>query len=170
MIQRKWILLAEDNPCDADLAIRALTDDQFPWDVLVTKDGQEALDSLYHRGNFEAGPVGYPAVVLLDLKMPRMDGLEVLQQLKTDTQLRIIPVVVFTSSREEADIAHCYQLGANAYVVKPVDFRQFGAVLKAIKAFWMVVNESPPRLYRTEPPGASRSAIAAEALNLGKGP
>jgi CheY-like chemotaxis protein len=145
MSHRKWILLAEDNSYDADLALRALAGDQLPWDVLLATDGQEALDCLYRRNAFSRRPVGPPALVVLDLKMPRVDGLEVLLRVKADAQLRVIPVVMFTSSSEETDVARCYQLGANAYVVKPVDFRRFGVVLKAIKTFWMVANEPPTR-------------------------
>ena len=140
----RWILLAEDNPCDADLALRALGADHGSGDVLVANDGSEALDCLYRRGAFAARDTGNPALVLLDLKMPKVDGLEVLRQLKAEPALRSIPVVVFSSSRQERDVVGCYRLGANAYVVKPVDFQQFVAVLQGVRAFWMEINEPPP--------------------------
>jgi len=158
MIPRRWLLLAEDNVYDAELALRTLSDDQIPCDVRVARDGQEALDCLSRRGDFQARMDGEPALVLLDLKMPKLDGLEVLRQLKTDERLRAIPVVIFTSSREEADLHLCYQLGANGYVVKPVDYAEFGAVLHAIKAFWMAANEPPPRAVRDQPAEAPRNA------------
>ena len=144
MTKQRWILLAEDNPNDADLALRALNAHQPAGDVLVATDGAEALDCLYRRGAFAARDAGNPAVVLLDLKMPKVDGLEVLRQVKAEPQLKSIPVVVFTSSNQEIDVLRSYQLGANAYVVKPVDFQQFLAVLQQVRAFWMGVNEPPP--------------------------
>ena len=146
MKTQKWILLAEDNPNDVDLAIRALSMNQ-PGDVvvMVAHDGVEAIDCLYRRGQFESRvPQGHPAVVLLDLKMPRMDGLEVLRAIKDDEKLKAIPVVTFTSSRELTDVEQCYHLGANAYVVKPVEFSEFMSVLKEIRTFWLAINEPPP--------------------------
>jgi CheY-like chemotaxis protein len=145
MTHRKWILLAEDNLNDADLAVRALSAHQNGEMVIVAHDGVEAMDCLHHRGQFQsrAAP-GPPALVLLDLKMPRMGGLEVLRQMKRDAKLKGIPVVTFTSSREQSDVVKCYQLGANAYVVKPAGFDELVTVLDHIKAFWLHVNEPAP--------------------------
>jgi CheY-like chemotaxis protein len=153
MTTQKWILLAEDNALDADLAIRALSQNHEHYDVVVAHDGLEALDCLNHRGNFQSCAPENPAVILLDLKMPRVDGLEVLRQVKTDDRLRKIPVVMFTSSREEIDIEQCYRLGANAYVVKPVDFKQFRETVNELRTFWMDFNEPPP-------PGQPQGAMA----------
>jgi CheY-like chemotaxis protein len=144
MITQKWILLAEDNPQDADLAMRALAASEVHDDVIVAHDGLEALDCLHHRGQFRSRSGKNPSVVLLDLKMPKVDGLEVLRQIKSDERLKNIPVVVFTSSREETDIARSYQLGTNAYVVKPVDFKKFRDTVKEVREFWMNFNETPP--------------------------
>ena len=144
MTTQKWILLAEDNPQDADLAIRALSQNQMHYEVVVAHDGLEALDHLYHRGKFKNGATESPAVILLDLKMPKVDGLEVLRQIKADERLKKIPVVMFTSSREEIDIETCYRLGANAYVVKPVDFKKFRDTVKEVRSFWIDCNEPPP--------------------------
>ena len=146
MKPQKWILLAEDNPNDVDLAIRALCMNQNgEVVVMVAHDGVEAIDCLYRRGQFESrAALGNPAVVLLDLKMPRMDGLEVLRVIKDDAKLKAIPVVTFTSSRELTDVEQCYHLGANAYVVKPVEFSEFMSVLKEIRTFWLAINEPPP--------------------------
>ena len=145
MSHQKWILLAEDNLNDADLAVRALSARQNGEVVVIAHDGVEAMDCLHHRGDFlsRATP-GNPALVLLDLKMPRMGGLEVLRQIKHDARLRGIPVVTCTSSREEADVVQSYQLGANAYVVKPSGFDELVAVLDHIKTFWLQVNEPAP--------------------------
>lgn len=144
MNANKWILLAEDNANDADLVVRALTANQTVTHVVLATDGSVVLDCLYRRGAFESRSSGQPTIVLLDLKMPKVDGLEVLKKIKTDEELKNIPVVVFTSSCEEQDILHSYQLGANAYVVKPVEFRQFVATLQGLRSFWMTVNEPPP--------------------------
>jgi CheY-like chemotaxis protein len=144
MNKHKWILLAEDNENDADLALRALSLNQAPQDVVVARDGAETLDCLYQREGFHQRGTGNPTVVLLDLKMPRVDGLEVLRQVKADPRLRTIPIVMLTSSREEADLARSYHLGVNAYVVKPMDFQQFVVALKEIRMFWAVINEPPP--------------------------
>lgn len=154
MSKLKWILLVEDNEKDADLAQRALAAGKAHVEIVVAHDGQEALDCLHRREEFRFRREGNPAVVLLDLKMPRVDGFEVLKQIKEDPHLKSIPVVVFTSSREEFDLAHCYDLNANAYVVKPVDFRQYLAALKEVAAFWLGINEPPPdaaALHETAP-------------------
>jgi CheY-like chemotaxis protein len=161
MSTSKWILLAEDNANDADLALRALSANQAPELVLVARDGAEALDCLYRRGAFAERVSGPPTVVMLDLKMPKVDGLEALQQIKSDPQLKHIPVVMFTSSREETDVARSYDLGANAYVVKPVDFKQYLIFVKEIRRFWLVVNESPPQL--AEQPELRAVRLAAVA-------
>jgi len=140
----KPILLVEDSPRDIELAINALSQNNLANEVVVLRDGVEALDYLYRRGPFADRAVGNPAVVMLDLKMPRVDGIEVLRQIKSDPQLKRIPVVVMTSSREEQDLATSYQLGANAYIVKPVNFRDFVEAVKLLGVFWAVINEPPP--------------------------
>jgi CheY-like chemotaxis protein len=138
------ILYAEDSPADVELTLAALEEHHLANEVVVVSDGVEALDFLYRRGPFASREAGNPAVVLLDLKMPRLDGLEVLRQVKGDPDLRTIPVVIMTSSREERDLVESYRLGVNAYVVKPVDFEQFVAAVKEVGMFWAVVNEPPP--------------------------
>lgn len=144
MSEYKWILLAEDNAIDADLALRTMEVNEAKEEVVLASDGAEALDCLYRRGAYEARDSGDPALVLLDLKMPKVDGLEVLRQIKADLRLKQIPVVIFSSSREEADLARCYQLGANAYVVKPLVFREYRTILQQVRTFWMTINELPP--------------------------
>jgi CheY-like chemotaxis protein len=138
------ILLVEDNPKDVELIFAALRKSNLANEVVVARDGAEAMDYLYRRGRFEANNPGLPIVVFLDLKMPKVDGLEVLQQMKSDAALKIVPVVMLTSSREEADLVKSYQLGVNAYVVKPVDFKQFADAIKQTGMFWAVINEPPP--------------------------
>jgi CheY-like chemotaxis protein len=140
----KRILLVEDNPADAELAMHGLSDYRLANEVLHVRDGVEALDYLYRRGPFADRPEGLPALVLLDLKMPRIDGTEVLRQLKADPDMQKIPVVVMTSSREDADLLRTYALGANAYVVKPVKFHEFVDAVKQVGSFWGVLNEPPP--------------------------
>jgi CheY-like chemotaxis protein len=140
----KRILYAEDSAADVELTLAALEEHHLANEVVAVGDGVEALDYLYRRGAFAAREAGNPAVVLLDLKMPRVDGLEVLRQVKGDPELRTIPVVIMTSSREERDLVESYRLGVNAYVVKPVDFEQFVAAVKEVGMFWAVVNEPPP--------------------------
>jgi CheY-like chemotaxis protein len=140
----KRILLAEDDANDVELTVAALAEFHLANEVVVARDGAEALDYLYRRGSFAARPQGHPAVVLLDLKMPKVNGLEVLRQVKADPNLKSIPVVMVTSSREEADLVRSYELGANAYVVKPVDFQDFVRAVKDLGSFWAVLNEPPP--------------------------
>ena len=138
------ILLAEDSPQDAELTLNALAEHNITNLVDVARDGAEALDYLYKRGKFVDRQGGNPVLVLLDLKMPRMDGLEVLRTVKADPQLRTIPVVILTSSREEQDVVRSYELGVNAYVVKPVEFDQFMRAVRDLGLFWLLINESPP--------------------------
>jgi CheY-like chemotaxis protein len=138
------ILMVEDDARDVELSLTALEQYNLANEVVVVGDGDEALDYLYQRGKFMARPSGNPAVLLLDLKLPKVDGLEVLQQIKTDAKLKMIPVVVLTSSREERDMVASYQLGVNAYVVKPVDFHAFVNAVKELGIFWALINEPPP--------------------------
>jgi CheY-like chemotaxis protein len=140
----KRILLAEDDPKDVELTISALGEYNLANDILVVHDGVEALDYLRRRGAFAKEPEGNPIVILLDLKMPRLDGLQVLRELRSDPQLQLIPVVVLTSSKESQDLEACYRLGANAYVVKPVRFTNFVEAIKGIGVFWALLNEPPP--------------------------
>jgi CheY-like chemotaxis protein len=138
------ILLVEDDPKDVELTLTALDDYKLANEVVVARDGEEALDYLYCRGKFQTRSSDNPAVLLLDLKLPKVDGLEVLQQIKSDEKLKMIPVVVLTSSHEEKDMVTSYKLGVNAYVVKPVDFHEFVNAVKELGVFWAVINEPPP--------------------------
>jgi CheY-like chemotaxis protein len=138
------ILLVEDDPKDVELTLTALEDYNLANEVVVARDGAEALDYLYRRGAFADRPPDNPAVLLLDLKLPKVDGLEVLQQIKSEPSLKLIPVVVLTSSREEKDMVASYKLGVNAYVVKPVDFHEFVNAIKELGMFWAIINEPPP--------------------------
>ena len=138
------ILLVEDDPKDVDLTLKALAQYNLVNEVVIARDGEEALDYLFRRGDFESRSSENPAVLLLDLKLPLVDGLEVLQQIKSDDQLKVIPVVVLTSSHEEKDVVASYKRGVNAYVVKPVDFHQFVEAIKELGVFWAVINEPPP--------------------------
>lgn len=140
----KRILLCEDSEHDIELTLAALDGHNLTNQVVVARDGVEALDYLYRRGRFASRPEGNPLVVLLDLKMPRVDGIEVLRQVKSDQALKTIPIVMLTSSREEKDLVESYRLGANAYVVKPVNFSQFSDAVGKIGLFWALVNEPPP--------------------------
>jgi CheY-like chemotaxis protein len=142
----KRILLAEDNANDLELTLSALESNHLANEVVVVRDGAEALDYLYARGAYAGRGGTVPALVLLDLKMPKVDGLEVLRQVKTDPVLRSIPVVMLTSSREEADLLRSYELGVNAYVVKPVDFGAFMDAVRQLGVFWAVINETPRSL------------------------
>jgi CheY-like chemotaxis protein len=138
------ILMVEDDPKDVELTLTALEEYNLANEVVVTRDGEQALDYLYRRGEYKTRYNGNPAVMLLDLKLPKVDGLEVLKQIKSDGALRMIPVVVLTSSKEEKDMVASYKLGVNAYVVKPVDFHEFVNAIKELGVFWAVVNEPPP--------------------------
>lgn len=138
------ILLAEDNPNDVELTLEALGEQNLANHVIIVNDGAEALDYLYCRGKFSGQTLCIPIVILLDIKMPKVNGIEVLKQIKKDERLRKIPIVMLTSSREEQDLVDSYNLGVNAYVVKPVDFAQFIDAVRQIGLFWAVVNEPPP--------------------------
>jgi CheY-like chemotaxis protein len=140
----KRILLVEDSDRDVELTLAALDEHRLANEVVVARDGEEALNYLHRRGSFGGRPAGNPAVVLLDLKMPRVDGLDVLREMKAHAQLRTIPVVMLTSSREEQDVVESYQLGVSAYVVKPVGFQEFIDAVKNLGLFWAILNEPPP--------------------------
>lgn len=144
MAEIKRILLVEDSANDIELTLSALAENHLANEVVVVRDGEEALDYLFRRGIFKMRTPGHPAVVLLDLKLPKVDGLEVLQKVKADPELRTVPVVMLTSSREEQDVVNSYHLGVNAYVVKPVEFDAFVRALKDLGLFWAVLNEPPP--------------------------
>ena len=143
MSQFRTILIAEDSPADAEMTIDALREARLANPIVHVEDGVEALDFLLRRGAFADREEGLPAVLLLDIKMPRMDGLEVLRQLRSDERFKRLPVVVLTSSREETDLARSWDLGVNAYVVKPVDSEQFFHAVKTLGRFWAVLNETP---------------------------
>jgi CheY-like chemotaxis protein len=144
MAELKKILLVEDNPNDVELTLEALAEHNLANAVEVARDGEEALDYLFRRGQFSSRPQGSPAVVLLDLKLPKLDGHEVLRRIRADENLKLIPVVVLTSSREESDLVQSYQNGANAFVVKPVVFHDFIDAVRELGLFWAVFNEPPP--------------------------
>jgi CheY-like chemotaxis protein len=144
MTPLKRLLLVEDSPRDAELILDALEGHQLAHEVVHVRDGADALDYLHRRGQFAGRSDGQPALVLLDLKLPKVDGLEVLRQIKGDAALRMIPVVMMTSSREEQDLLRSYQLGVNAYVVKPMKFQDFVEAVKQVGVFWAVINEVPP--------------------------
>lgn len=146
----KHILLVEDDPRDEELMLAALEEYNLTNNIFVVHDGEEALDYLYCRGKFKTRATGDPVAVLLDLKMPKIDGLEVLKIIKADEHLKIIPTVVLTSSRETPDLIECYQHGVNAYVVKPVDFGEFVKAVKQLAVFWSAINEPPPQTGREE--------------------
>jgi CheY-like chemotaxis protein len=139
------ILLVEDDPKDVELTLSALDDNNIANEVVVTRDGTEALDYLYRRGSYAGRAEHDPLLILLDLKLPKVDGLQVLRQLKSDDRLKLIPVVMLTSSNEEKDVVRSYNLGVNAYVVKPVDFDEFAAAIRQLGLFWTITNR-PPQL------------------------
>jgi two-component system response regulator len=139
------ILLVEDNPDDLDLALLALRKNHLANRIHVVRDGEEALDFLFCRGAFhDRSFENAPRLVLLDLKLPKVDGLEVLRELKNDTRTKAVPVVVMTSSREQRDMVEGYQLGVNSYIQKPVDFNEFRDIIKQLGFYWLVINQSPP--------------------------
>ncbi|HZF01477.1 MAG TPA: response regulator [Methylomirabilota bacterium] len=144
MIPLRPILLVEDNLNDIELTCAALKQNKVANEIVITRHGGDALDYLYHRGGFQNRGNEIPIVVLLDLKMPKVDGLEVLRQMKSDESLKSIPVVMLTSSREDADLIKSYRLGVNAYVVKPVGFEKFTDAIRELGVFWAMVNEPPP--------------------------
>jgi CheY-like chemotaxis protein len=157
-MKHKWILVVEDDQHDANFTLRAIAHEQSAFGVrtITLHDGSEALDCLHHRGHFQFreaadSAVANPALVLLDLKMPKVDGKEVLRQIKTDPRLKTIPVVVFTSSREPVDLTDCYQMGANAYVVKPMEFGEFMDTVERLCVFWVYINEPPPGWSKSQP-------------------
>lgn len=142
-IELRRILIVDDSPKDVELTIAALAEKNLANEVIVAEDGVEALDYLYRRGKF-ANEKSYPAVILLDIKMPKMDGIEVLRHIRSDPKFKYIPVIMVTSSREEKDLVESYKLGANSYVVKPVDIMQFIDALKVLGQYWAIINEPPP--------------------------
>ena len=144
MIEIRTILFAEDNPKDVELTLEALSDYNLANNVIVVKDGVETMEYLRREGKYKQRKKGNPAVLLLDIKMPRMDGIEVLRTIRSDNLLKMLPVVILSSSREEQDLIKSYELGVNAYVVKPVDFKEFIEAVKQLGIFWAVINEAPP--------------------------
>jgi CheY-like chemotaxis protein len=144
MNELKTILLAEDNPQDVELTIEALKEHKLANQVVVVHDGVEAMEYLNYEGRFRNRQKGNPVVLLLDIKMPRMDGIEVLEAIRGNEKLKMLPVVMLTASREEPDLKKCYALGVNAYVVKPLDFKDFLVAVKHIGVFWAMLNEKPP--------------------------
>lgn len=144
MADLRPILVVEDNPKDLELTLAALAKCQLANEIHVARDGAEALDYLFRRGTFTTRAAGDPAVVLLDLKLPKVDGLEVLRELRAAPHTKRLPVVLLTSSREERDMIDGYNLGANSYVRKPVDFAQFSDAIRQLGLYWLVLNEAPP--------------------------
>ena len=144
MTHLKTILLVEDNPKDVELTLEAISEHNLVNRVTVVTDGVEAMEYLRFKGKYKLREKGNPAVILLDIKMPRMDGIEVLQAIRKDPALKLIPVVMLTSSREEPDLKRSYELGVNAYVVKPLDFKEFMDAVIQVGVFWALINELPP--------------------------
>jgi CheY-like chemotaxis protein len=143
-MNRRHILLAEDDPREAELTLDALRANNLTHAICVVRDGEEVLDYLYCRGKFLGREGGNPFALVLDLMMPKISGLEALKVIKADEHLKTIPVVILTSSREPTDLTDCYEYGANAYVVKPMDFGEFSKVVSQLGVFWATVNEPPP--------------------------
>jgi CheY-like chemotaxis protein len=139
------ILIVDDSPKDVELTVSALAEKNLANEVIVAEDGVEALDYLYKRGLF-SGEHSNPAVILLDIKMPRMNGIEVLKHIRSNPEFKFIPVIMVTSSREEKDLVESYKLGANSYVVKPVDIVQFIDAIKTLGQYWAVINQPPPSI------------------------
>ena len=148
MLEIRTILFAEDNLRDVELTLEALADYNLANNVVVVRDGVETLEYLRCEGKYKERKPGNPAVLLLDIKMPRMDGIEVLKVIRSDVNLKMLPVVMLTSSREERDLIKSYELGVNAYVVKPVDFMEFIEAVKQLGIFWAVINELPPQIIK----------------------
>ena len=138
------VLLVEDNPDDVELTLRAFKKHKLLNEIVVASDGVEALDYLFGTGAYEAKSVGLPQLVLLDLKLPRVDGLEVLRRIRSDERTKLLPVVVLTSSKEEQDLVQSYSLHANSYIRKPVDFNRFSEAVRQLGLYWLVLNEAPP--------------------------
>lgn len=150
-MDEKMILLVEDNPDDEVLTLRAFKKNNIKNEIIVAHDGEEALDFLFCRGAYaERAPQEFPQVVLLDLKLPKVDGLEVLRQIRADPRTHLLPVVILTSSKEEQDLIEGYSRGANSYVRKPVDFNQFIEAVRQLGLYWLVLNEPPPREYHNK--------------------
>lgn len=144
MSAKSYVLLVDDNPTDVDMTVTLMRRPSVQNDIVVSFDGVDALDFLHRRGDHVARPRGNPSLIILDLKMPRLGGLEVLRDIKSEKSLRMLPVVIFTSSRETHDIRSAYELGANGFVVKPVDFRKFQDAIEKIKGYWFELNEASP--------------------------
>ncbi len=141
----KTILLVEDNPDDADLTLRALKKNNILNEVFVATDGAQALDYFFRTGKYTTlDPYSYPAVTLLDLKLPKVDGLDVLRRIRSDERTKLLPVVILTSSKEEQDLVKSYSLGANSFIRKPVDFQQFTEAIRQLGLYWLILNEPPP--------------------------
>ncbi len=147
----KPILLVEDNPKDLELTLLALEKTNLANDVVTVRDGAEAIDYLYRKGTYSEREPGNPAVVLLDLKLPKIDGIQVLEMIKAEPNLQAVPVVMLTTSREEKDLTRSYKLGVNAFVVKPVGFREFLEAIQDLGVFWAVLNEPPPGSMKPSP-------------------
>jgi CheY-like chemotaxis protein len=146
-MEKKVILLVEDNPDDADLTLRAMKQGNILNQVIVASDGVQALDYLFGTGTYTGRDMSImPTIVLLDLKLPKIDGLEVLRRLRADERTKLLPVVILTSSKEEQDLISSYKLGANSYIRKPVDFVQFTEAVQQLKLYWLLMNESPPEI------------------------
>lgn len=143
MSESKRVLLVEDDPCDVELTVKGLTECGLGNEVITVSDGVQALDYLRRQNQFHDRPDGYPSVVLLDLKLPKIDGKEVLREIKSNKSLRQIPVVVLTSSREDVDLDECYHLGVNAYIVKPMNFHDYLEAVRMVGTFWLTMNEPP---------------------------
>ena len=140
----KRLLLVEDNPHDIELTLEALSEYRISNRTDIARDGTEALDYLYRQGKFKDRPEGNPVAILLDIKLPKVNGLEVLKRIRSDERLKLIPVAILSSSREEQDLIQGYELGVNAYIVKPVEFQKFVDAVKALGLFWAILNEPPP--------------------------
>lgn len=163
MSDKKKILFVEDNINDIELTLTALAEYGLANEVIVVNDGEEALDYLLCKGHFASRPRSLPVVVLLDVKLPKIDGLEVLKKMRSDPELKVIPVVMLSSSREEKDLLTSYAFGASAYVVKPLDFSEFVATIKQLGLFWVIINEPPPGIERM-PRDMSVIKVAKELL------